>query len=114
MSPLGGIDEDEKLLVAAEVKPVAEGSTEQQPEQLPESTTLPQETPTDTVAPTSAAKLEEEKDGLERGVGCDSTSSESVSDIDIDHYDEEANPVKFKVIEIKHIVENEGGPGLKK
>lgn len=114
VSPLGGIDEDEKLLVAAEVKPVAEGSTEQQLEQLPESTTLPQETPTDTVAPTSAAKLEEEKDGLERGVGCDSTSSESVSDIDIDHYDEEANPVKFKVIEIKHIVENEGGPGLKK
>lgn len=29
VSPLGGIDEDEKSPVAAEVKPVAEGSTEQ-------------------------------------------------------------------------------------
>lgn len=44
------------------------------------------------------------------GAGDCSSSSE---DSDIDFYDEQAQAVKFKVIDIKHVAESEGG-NLKK
>lgn len=51
--------------------------------------------------------MEAEKLG---GGDCSSSSSDS----DNEHYDEQAQAVKFKVIDIKHVVENEGGATLKK
>lgn len=59
-------------------------------------------------------EAEEVKEGEKLGGGACSSSSEEASDSDNEHYDEQAQAVKFKVIDVKHVSDNEGGATMKR
>ena len=83
-----------------------EGEAAKEAEKAPENTTT--EPPTNPTNPAVDPAEEEKK--FEHGGACSSSSEDSESDNE--HYDEKAQAVKFKVIDIKH-TEAEG-PVLRK